>query len=292
MLEAATATGLLLSPLPAIAAGEPTWNIVQASDGGTCGASVEGNVVIATPDGVRYGIIVTNVTLGDHSDRDIRIDGAPVPFKWAQLQSTVFTSLDQAGLAKLGAAHSIEFQWPERTISLPTGGLAAALPKLKACGEAIKARRIASASTTSAPAALLPPASDDGPLRLSLECDGQGTWRAGGTVSSGIPGDVIHDRDVSYPSGGQGRVRLHFGPDGDAVTFPATFPRQVRQGPIALKNVEVTPDRIIAKVRGLLGWATILTVDRRSGDVNLELGGVSFSGACRKLSEAPEARKF
>ena len=133
-------------------------------------------------------------------------------------------------------------------------------------------------------------ASDSEPL--TLDCDGQGAWTALGSVSSGIPGDVVHDHDVSVRSGGQARVRLHFGPDGSSVTFPATFPRSVSGRAIALKDVEWAPDRIVAKARGLLGSATVLTMDRHSGDVNVTLGNVTFSGACRKVSDAPEARKF
>lgn len=285
----ALVTSIALFPEPSIAAGGPGWNVVEAADGGTCGAATDGSVLIATPDGRQYGIIVSDVTLGDRPERDIRVDGAQVPFKWAQIRTTAFTPLDDAGLAKVAAARTVEFQWPERTISLPTAGLSAALTKLKICGETIKARRVATASPPP-PAEAGPPTRADGPLMLSLECDGQGAWVAAGSVSSGIPG--VRDSDVAYRSGGQGRVRLNCGPDGNTVSFPATFPRHVTGRPIKLSDVDVNPDRIVAKARGLLGSATVLTVDRRSGDVNLELGGVSFSGACWKVDQAAAARKF
>jgi hypothetical protein len=282
------AASVALCPLSSLAASQPAWNVVEASDGGTCGVSTDGSLLIATPDGERYGLIVANVTLGNNLEREIRVDGTPVQFKWAQLRTTAFTPLDAAGLAKLAGAKTLELPWPDRTISLSTEGLPAALTKLKACGEAIKARRVVSSS----PAAPGPSVDPAGPLVLSLECDGQGVWTAGGSVSSGIPGDVTHDHDVTYPSGGAGRVRVHFGADGNTVTFPATFPSSVSGRALKLSAVEVSADRIVGKMRGLLGQGTVLTVDRRSGDVNVNLGGVRFSGLCRKVDDAPAARKF
>jgi hypothetical protein len=289
VFHVALAASLSLLPAPSIAAGEPTWNVIEATEGGSCGASTDGSVLIATPDGKRYGIIVSNVTVGDYPDREIRVDGVAIPYRWTQLRTTAFTPLDDPGLAKIAAARSLQFPWPEKAISLPTAGLPAVLAKLKACGEAIAARRVAGASSAPAGAGASDP---EGPLVLTLECDGQGVWTAAGSVSSGIPGDVTHDREVTYAAGGQGRVRLHFGPEGNTVSFPATFPRQASGRPLNVKGVEVGPDRLVAKARGLLGTSTVLTVDRRSGEVNFDLGGVSFSGTCRKVDEAAASRKF
>jgi len=291
VLTVALVASFALCPAPSIAAAAPGWNVVEATDGGTCGASTDGAVLIATPDGARFGIIVSNVTLGERSEREIQFDGAPISFKWTQLRTTAFTPLDDQMLAKIASARTVEFQWPERQISLRTDGLSSALTKLKACGEAIHTRRLAAATSAAKPADAGPAPSAEGPLVLTLECEGQGVWMAEGSVSSGIPGDVMHDKSVAYRAGGQGRVRLHFGPDGNTASFPATFPYSVSLRPVRMSNVEVGPDRIVGRARGLLGLATMLSVDRRTGDVNFDFAGVKFSGACRKVDEAA-ARKF
>jgi hypothetical protein len=291
-LSAACALAAFVLAPAASAATPSAWEVMATPDGSSCAAVGEGKVLFATPDGVHYGLFVPGVTVGDRAERSIKIDGADLALRWVQVRTSAFSMLDAATVTKITGAESLEIAWPDHAAPLSADGLKAAYPKLKSCGEGLASRRLSIAQPSGAPTRPTPEAPTNGPLVLTLECQGSATWTASGSVSSGIPGDVTHDRDVSYRDGGQGRIRVHFGPDGNTVKFPATFPAQVSYRPATLSSVNVGPDQIVAETRGIFGKNKAVTIDRHSGEIDLELGGVSFSGTCRKSDDAGEPRKF
>ena len=294
-LSAALIASLSLLPAMSMAADPSAWNVVEATDGTTCGATTDGAVLIATPDGSRYGIIVANVTLGDHPQRDIRIDGTPVPFAWAQLRTTAFTPLDEAQLAKIAAARTVELEWPERKIVLQTDGISAALTKLKACGEAIRARRLATANPA-------PPAAP-GPLKLHLVCQGVRVT----TEEEETSVSISNDRDVTRSASGSATTervvripgRVDVSVEGAAVRLnPSAILRRnllfktPKGGWYDLTDVKIDADEIAGKFSLTVFQKPQMTIDRHTGAIRLAGLGMQYTGTCEKSAQPIDAQKF
>jgi hypothetical protein len=109
-----------------------------------CGATRDG-VVLATPDGVKFGLIVNGVSVGDQPMRPVQIDGKPYLLRFAQSGAMAFADLDAGVLGALSAGNTLSMSWDGKTAEIPTADLLPALNKASACGAALQSKRLAEA---------------------------------------------------------------------------------------------------------------------------------------------------
>jgi hypothetical protein len=107
-----------------------------------CGATRDG-VVLATPDGVKFGLIVNGVIVGDQPMRTVQIDGKPFMLRFAQSGTMAFADVDAGLLGALAAAKTLTMTWGDRTAEIPMTDLMPTLNKASTCGAALQTKRLA-----------------------------------------------------------------------------------------------------------------------------------------------------
>lgn len=132
-------TALIVASTPSRSQDAP-WVVVNSAK--ACGAS-RGPVMIGSPDGVKYGLFVSDVTVGDQALRPVLVDGKPFLLRFAQNGSGAFADLDSAVMGALSTGGRLTLDWGDRHIEAVTGELMPALNKVQACGAQLEKQRLA-----------------------------------------------------------------------------------------------------------------------------------------------------
>jgi hypothetical protein len=281
----AAAVAMTVTSAPPVAAQPADWLVVD--NGKNCGAS-RGDILIGTPDGVQFGFIVSNATVGA-SAREIVVDGKPLPLSFVQANSSAFASLDAAALDALLGGREVRLAWAGRPVAVPLAGLPGAVEQLKVCGAKIQR------------AAAQPPQDPDAPLRIRLACSGLQTVTE--TESTSV--NVTKDYDVANSASGTARTtrtnrvprRIQVEIAGDQARV--RLPREMRplisgrtdDGWVTWTELKVDEEKITGRYSLNFLNKPGVRIDRRTGEI--EMGGLApFSGNCERLPDAPEARKF
>jgi hypothetical protein len=138
---AATMCAILALATPATSVSQDiNWEIVD--NGRACGAGRDG-VLIGSPDGVKYGLIVQGVTVGEQALREIRLDERPFLLRFAQSGGSAFADLDASVMGALATSQVLTIRWSDRAVDVPLSSLMPALNKVQACGARLEIRRVA-----------------------------------------------------------------------------------------------------------------------------------------------------
>lgn len=142
-LAGAVAAGLAVGVAPTWSQDAP-WVLVNNDK--ACGAS-RGAVMIGSPDGVRYGLFVSDVSVGGQALRTVLVDGKPFLLRFGQNGTGAFADLDSGALGAMSAGARLTIDWGDRHIETVTSDLLPALNKVQACGAGLQARRVAEAQS-------------------------------------------------------------------------------------------------------------------------------------------------
>jgi hypothetical protein len=132
-----------------LAASTPLWSQEPSGwafvgNDKACGATKDG-VVLATPDGVKFGLVVNGVNVGDQPMRTVQIDGKPFLLRFAQSGTMAYADLDSGLLGALASAKTLSMSWGDKTAEIATADLMPVLNRALICGAALQTKRVAEA---------------------------------------------------------------------------------------------------------------------------------------------------
>lgn len=126
---------------------------------------------------------------------------------------------------------------------------------------------------------------------VNLVCDGSGGWTETITDDGGTIGRFKDDTETKHSRSASGRVHVSFGPDASSIRFPVTM-KSRNAGRWTFEKVDLEGDKILGTMRGLLRASRAMTINRKTGEIEINWSDITFSGMCQKAAEEPAVRKF